>query len=88
MCHPSFGYAHDKKARRCARHRLQGMEGVKGRRKNNKRQHPSTTAAGEATGADLAGGGSFSANHPRSAPCRDARGIVGAGGGTAFAVVA
>eukprot|EP00903_Cladosiphon_okamuranus_P020070 g18436.t1 len=31
--HPSFGYAADRKPLRCAKHRLKGMEGVKGRRK-------------------------------------------------------
>eukprot|EP00752_Nemacystus_decipiens_P008707 g7770.t2 len=31
--HPSFGYAAERKARRCARHRLESMESVKGRRR-------------------------------------------------------
>ncbi|CAM9293634.1 unnamed protein product, partial [Hapterophycus canaliculatus] len=38
FCHPSFGYASDKKARRCARHRLENMEGVKGHRQKRRRE--------------------------------------------------
>lgn len=52
FCHPSFGYASDKKARRCARHRLENMEGVKGHKQ--KRRKESTASISAATSASTA----------------------------------
>ena len=43
--HPSFGYVSDMKALRCSRHRLENMEGVKGRRKAFRREGTATAAA-------------------------------------------
>eukprot|EP00752_Nemacystus_decipiens_P008713 g7775.t1 len=43
--HPSFGYISDMKARRCARHRLVNMEGVKGRRRVTRGEGTGVAAA-------------------------------------------
>eukprot|EP00752_Nemacystus_decipiens_P008703 g7768.t1 len=43
--HPSFGYVSDMKARRCASHRLENMESVKGRSRNPRRKGNAATAA-------------------------------------------
>lgn len=50
LSHPSFGYVSDKKARRCAKHRLAGMEGVKGRKKRPR--EVAEAAAASASAAD------------------------------------
>eukprot|EP00903_Cladosiphon_okamuranus_P015416 g14239.t1 len=46
LCHPSFGYVSDMKARRCAKHRLENMQSVKSHRKKGPREAtPAGTAA-------------------------------------------
>lgn len=64
--HPSFGYISDMKARRCARHRLQNMESVKGRRQNPRRKEATDTAATDTSST------SYPALPPRSAAAGDA----------------
>eukprot|EP00903_Cladosiphon_okamuranus_P020067 g18433.t1 len=62
LSHPSFGYAHDMKARRCAKHRLENMEGVKGHHKKKRRHDPPTGTS--ATGAAPAAAAAPSTSPP------------------------
>lgn len=64
LCHPSFGYASDKKARRCAKHRLENMEGVKGHRQKRRRGATAVAVAAAATSCDLAPSSSASLSSP------------------------
>eukprot|EP00752_Nemacystus_decipiens_P008702 g7767.t1 len=49
LSHPSFGYTSDMKARRCRKHRLENMEGVKGHRQKIPRELTLAAAASATT---------------------------------------